>query len=120
MDNNLLLGIWRCLLPVPRAIWQKQVRGDAPLDFMSADHHRVRNFVVAEIPRCRQPLSPEYIAQALQLSVARVIAILDDLEQHMTFVFRNELGAVVWAYPVTAERTPHRVTFSTGEQVCAA
>jgi hypothetical protein len=38
----------------------------------------------------------------------------------MTFLFRNEQGAVAWAYPVTVDRTPHYVTFSTGEQVYAA
>ncbi|OGO41196.1 MAG: hypothetical protein A2Z04_05735 [Chloroflexi bacterium RBG_16_57_9] len=27
---------------------------------------------------------------------------------------------VVWAYPVTVARTPHHLTFSTGEQVYAA
>jgi hypothetical protein len=38
----------------------------------------------------------------------------------MTFLFRNEHGAVEWAYPVTAARTPHRVAFSTGERINAA
>jgi hypothetical protein len=38
----------------------------------------------------------------------------------MTFVCRNAQGAVVWAYPVTVEPTPHRATFSTGEELYAA
>ena len=38
----------------------------------------------------------------------------------MTFLFRNSQGAVTWAYPVTVEPTPHRVAFSTGEEVYAA
>jgi hypothetical protein len=38
----------------------------------------------------------------------------------MTFVFRNGQGAVVWAYPVTVERTPHHLVFGSGEQVYAA
>jgi hypothetical protein len=49
-----------------------------------------------------------------------VNAILDDLEKHMTFLFRNQAGEVVWAYPVTVEKTPHRVTFDTGETIYAA
>jgi hypothetical protein len=49
-----------------------------------------------------------------------VNAILDELEKHMTFLFRDEQGAVAWAYPVTVDRTPHHVTFDTGEQVYAA
>jgi hypothetical protein len=52
--------------------------------------------------------------------LTQVTDILDELEQHMTFLFRNEYGAVAWAYPVTVERTPHHMTFSTGEQVHAA
>jgi hypothetical protein len=52
--------------------------------------------------------------------VERVVTILEDLERHMTFLFRNEQGEVVWAYPVTAETTRHLVTLSTGERVCAA
>jgi hypothetical protein len=120
MDDSLLLGLWRCTLPLPRAIWQRQVRGDAHLEFMTEAHHRVRNYVVIELPRAGEPLSPARIAQALDLPLAHVVGILDELEQHMTFLFRNGEGAVFWAYPVTVERTPHHVTFSTGEQVYAA
>ena len=93
---------------------------DRDLDFMSVDHHRVRNFCVTELPRAGKPLTPEYIAQALGLPVERVVPMLDELERHMTFLFRNAEGAVTWAYPVTVDVTPHRVTFSTGEQVYAA
>lgn len=120
MDDSLLLGLWRCTLPVPRAVWQKLVRGNAQLDFMSNEHHRVRNWVVQELPRIGKPLSPELIAQELTLPPAQVTDILDELEQRMTFLFRNEHGAVMWAYPVTVEHTPHHLTFSTGEQVYAA
>ena len=87
---------------------------------MSEEHHRVRDFVVRELPRVGAPLTPEFIAQQLGLSLVRVVALLDELEQNMTYLFRNEEGAVAWAYPVTVDRTPHRVTFSSGEQVYAA
>jgi hypothetical protein len=125
MNNNLLLGIWRHMLRVPRCLWQKQVssnaqQNDTRLSFMQADHHLVRNFVVRELPRVSAPLSPEIIALKLNLPIDRVITILDDLEKHMTFLFRNEDGAVIWAYPVTVAHTPHKVTFSTGEQLYAA
>jgi hypothetical protein len=125
MNNSLLLGIWRYMLRVPRRLWQKQVssnarHNDAQLSFMQADHHLVRNFVVRDLPRVSAPLSPEIIALKLNLPIDRVITILDDLEKHMTFLFRNEDGAVVWAYPVTVARTPHKVTFTSGEQLYAA
>jgi hypothetical protein len=120
MNESIFLGMGRHMLPVPRLIWQRQLHSAAHLDFMSQDHHRVRNLVVCELPRAGKPLAPEFIAQALGLPADQVVSILDDLERHMTFLFRNEQGAVVWAYPVTVEPTPHRVTFSTGEHVYAA
>jgi hypothetical protein len=120
MNDSLLLGVGRFMLPLPRAMWQRQVRGGAHLGFMSEEHHRVRNFVVRELPRLGEPLSPELIAQELDLDPGRVIAILDELERRMTFLFRNEQGAVAWAYPVTADHTPHCVNFGTGEQIYAA
>lgn len=120
MDDSLPLGLWHRTLPVPRVIWHRLVRGDAHLGFMSEDHHRVRNFVVRRLPRVGTPLAPETIAQALNLSPSYVTEILDELEQHMTFLFRNEQGAVAWAYPVTTDHTPHQVTLSTGEEIYAA
>ena len=79
-----------------------------------------RNFVVRELPNAGEPLSPEFIAQELDLPVSRVNLILEELEKHLTFLFRNKQGAVTWAYPVTVDRTPHHVTFNTGEQIYAA
>ena len=38
----------------------------------------------------------------------------------MTFLFRDNHGRVVWAYPVTVEKTPHHVRFDTGEELYAA
>jgi len=125
MSKSLLLGLGRTMLPIPRMIWQGQVSQNARqtergLAFMSREHHRVRDFAVRELPRIGAPLAPELIAERLHLSVDQVKVILDELEQRMTFLFRDRQGSVMWAYPVTVDRTPHRVTFSTGEQVYAA
>ncbi len=87
---------------------------------MSSDHHRVRDFAVRELPRHGSPLSPELIARELELPATRVQAVLDELERRLTFLLRDAAGAVVWAYPVSAEETPHRVSFSTGERGFAA
>jgi hypothetical protein len=86
------------------------------LGFMSDDHHRVRDFVVLELPRAGAPLAPQAIAEALDLPIDRVGSILDELERHLTFLFRNERGEVSWAYPVTVDETPHRAVFSSGEE----
>ena len=123
--NTVLQGIGKILLPIPAFLWQRRVRHGsqqtgAHLAFMSDDHHRVRDFVVLELPRLQQPISPARIAQALDLPLAQVQVILEDLERHLTFLFRDEAGDVAWAYPVTAVPTPHRVLFSSGEQIYAA
>jgi hypothetical protein len=125
VNDKLLLAVWRYLVPVPRRIWQGQVRQEADLSdgrlgFMTDEHHLVRDFVVRELPRVGEPLAPDLIAQALGLPLAQVVAILDELEKHKTFLYRNPQGAVTWAYPVTVDVTPHHVTLSTGEQVYAA
>jgi hypothetical protein len=125
MNKSLLLGVWRFLLHIPRPIWQQEVARSArasekSLAFMTPNHHKVRDFVVRELPRLGKPIPPETIAKSLNMELEQVLPILDELERNMTFLYRNEQGAVTWAYPVTVEQTPHRITFSTGEQIYAA
>ena len=125
MTNSILLGVGRHLIPVPGMIWQRQIakRGrDArsSLAFMTTDHQRVRDFVVREMPRVRKPLSPELIAESLTLPPKQVERLLNELEQRLLFLFRNEQGEVVWAYPVTIDDTPHQVLFNTGKEANAA
>jgi hypothetical protein len=118
-------GIWRIMLSIPPSLWEKQIakarkRVRRERGFMSEEHRRVHHHVVRELPRLGEPFSAESIAEQVGLSLDQVENILKDLEEHMTFLFRNREGAVVWAYPVTVEPTPHHVTFSTGEQLYAA
>jgi hypothetical protein len=125
MDGKLLVGLWRIMIPVPRALWQGMImqevgKTEKRLDFMTREHRMVHHFVVRELPRVGGPVSPEFVAQGVGLPIERVNGILGELEAAMTFLFRNEQGAVSWAYPVTADETPHRVTFGTGEQASAA
>jgi hypothetical protein len=125
MTSKLWMGIGRNMLPVPGFLWKRRVRtaanhARASLAFMSEEHHLVREFAVRELPSTGKPMPPELIAGELNLPVERVVVILDDLEKHMTFVCRDEHGAVKWAYPVTAYKTPHQVTFSTGERLYSA
>jgi hypothetical protein len=106
-------------------MWQKQIatharKVEVGLRFLSKEHHLIRNFAVTQLPRDGRPLSPERIAQKLSLPVSRVNLVLEDLEKRRFFLFRNEAGKVAWAYPVTADSTPHQVSFSTGEQIYAA
>ncbi|MGH9321910.1 MAG: hypothetical protein ACRD21_16930 [Vicinamibacteria bacterium] len=90
------------------------------LAFMTGEHHRVRDFVVTELPRGAAAVPPEVIAAKTSIAPARVAAILDELEAHRFFLVRDCEGRVSWAFPVTSEMTPHRVELSTGEPVYAA
>ncbi|UCF84817.1 MAG: hypothetical protein JSV50_04085 [Desulfobacteraceae bacterium] len=125
MSNKLMSGIWHYMLTIPPFLWEKQIlkakkRIETELDFMSDEHRMVHHCVVKDLPRVGEPLSPEFVANKLDLATDRVTSVFNELEEHMTFLFRNSEGAVVWAYPVTVEETPHHVTFSTGEQLYAA
>ncbi len=125
MKDVILIGRQERILEAPAEHLLKHLAGiqspSARLNFMTGDHHLVRYFVVRELPRNQgRPLSPQDISSRLRLSLSRVISILDDLEQHLFFLVRNEAGEVSWAFPVTAEITPHRVRFSSGERIFAA
>jgi hypothetical protein len=121
MGDSLLLGLGRYMIPIPRMLWERVVKAEARktragLSFMSEDHHRVRDFAVLELARSGAPLAPETIAESLDLPVPRVVSILEELEKHLTFVFRGDQRVVTWAYPVTVDQTPHRARFNTGEE----
>ena len=125
MDNRIMLGMWRYMLNVPPFLMAKQREKGrkkmlANLAFMTPEHRRVHHYAVRELPVAGKPLPAAVIAGSTGMEEARVVKILDDLQEHMTFLFRNPEGEVIWAYPVTVEKTLHRITFSTGEQIYAA
>ena len=125
MRNTILLGRGRQIIELPWEQWAKHLdeateHGEARLSFMTEAHHQVRYFVVREMPYIGRPIKPTLISEELKLPMAEVNTILDDLEQNLFFLFRNQQGAVAWAYPVTVDETPHHLTFDTGEQLYAA
>lgn len=125
MTNKLLIGFWRTIVGVPPILWQKQIerarqKVKKSTRFMSPEHRLVHHYVVRELPRVGGPVSAERVARDLALGVERTIEILRELEKRLTFLYRNEQGQVLWAYPVTAEKTPHRITFDSGERLYAA
>jgi hypothetical protein len=125
MKNTVLLGHGHEMMEISREDWQTALaqapsRFQERMKFMSAEHHLVRNFVVHELPVAGKPLSSDFIAGRLNLPLSRVQNILDELEKNLTFIFRNNQGEVLWAYPVTVAPTPHQIIFDTGEQLYAA
>jgi len=123
--DRVLLGFKRHMIPVPWWLFQRLARRQAVQSrraFGGLDDHqrRVHHYVVRELPRLAQPMSPETIASALDMPIAQVIAILGELERRMLFLFRPGGHDVEWAYPITVANTPHHVVFSTGERINAA
>jgi hypothetical protein len=125
MSETVLTGRGRQIESMPHGEWEAQLSKvpegmKTRLSFMTGQHHRVRYLVVRELPRAGKPIAPEVIASRLMLSVSSVNAILAELEEKLFFLVRNESGHVAWAYPVTADETPHRLVFSTGERISGA
>jgi hypothetical protein len=125
MKNRLMLGLWRFIINVPPILWEKQIakekrKFEKEHGSLSEECRTIHHFVVRELPANGRPLSPESISDRLGISIDRVVAALDDLEKRMTFLYRSNSGDVIWAYPVTVAKTPHRVTINTGEKVFAA
>lgn len=125
MDSDVRIVSQGALTSIPTVEWKQLVlaaieRGRKRLDFMSDEHHAIRRSAVTELVRTRQPITPETFSQQLGISTSRTDEILDDLERNLFFLVRNEEGAVSWAFPVTTDRTPHKLTFSTGERLYGA
>ena len=120
-----MLGLWRYIIQVPPFLWEKGIaKGKRKFEkehgSLSEEKRLIHHFVVRELPYAGKPLSPELISNKLGPPIDGVKTALDYLEKRMTFLYRNKNGEVVWAYPVTVDKTPHRITFSTGEQLYAA
>ena len=125
MSARILRGAGREILSAPddefmQAIYKTPARMTARLAFMTRQHHLVRDFVVRELPQQRGPLPPARIAQTTGLELREVTRILAELERNLFFLVRDAAGSVAWAFPVTTARTPHRLTFSTGEKIFGA
>lgn len=125
MREKILVGRGKRISSITRSDWEQEL-GEAPeftrkrLEFMSPDHHAVRNFVVRELPRFGNPISIGHISLALRLPRARISQIVEDLERNLFFLARRDSLEVSWAFPVTAEQTGHHLVFSTGERLDAA
>jgi hypothetical protein len=125
MADTILIGRGDSIEGVRLRDWEREL-SSAPehiarrLEFMSPDHHLVRNFVVRELPRMGRPVLLSEISDALHLSRNRTTSIVEDLEKNLFFLVRGDGAEVSWAFPVTADETGHHLVFSTGERLDAA
>ena len=126
MAETLLVGAGDRLERTPAAEWREHVRGarhhmESRLRILTPDHQRVRYFAVSGLFSSHgRPLEVEFIARELELALDRVVSLLDDLERGLFFLVRDRGGRVNWAFPVTAERTPHQLRFASGERLSGA
>ncbi len=77
MEEKILMAHGDRITEISRKDWEEGLAAvpehvAAGLAFMTDEHHRVRNFVVRELPRVGSPLTPEFIARSLSLIVAHV------------------------------------------------
>ena len=124
MFERVLLGIGRRMVPVPEWLFRPMVERDArkmaKRPALEPDERRVQHFAVREIPRRGEAIAPEVFAGELELPLEEVHRILDELERRMTYLCRRGTEDVVWAYPVTAEKTPHQLRIDGGAAFSAA
>ena len=125
MEEKILLGRDREILEIPQAAWKQELaqipqHSQTRLNFMTDTHHQIRNFVVKEMGIKQKPIEPELISSKLDIPLERVNFLLEDLESKLFFLVRNEKGAVAWAYPITVETTPHKLSFTSGERLYGA
>ena len=125
MKEHVLLGTGDNFLEIPSETWKKHVEqaiSEIPklLSFMTKEHHLVRQFVVRELPRIAKPISAELLSNELNMSLSKTNEIIEDLERNLFFLVSNDQGNISWAFPVTVDKTPHELTFSTGERLNAA
>jgi hypothetical protein len=125
MEEKILLGREQKILEIPQATCKQHLaripqHSQSRLDFMTDVHHQIRCFVVKEMANRQKPIEPDFISDRLNVPLERVNSILEELERHLFFLVRNEQGEVAWAFPVTVETTPHRLSFASGERLYGA
>jgi hypothetical protein len=125
MSGTILVGTGGEIRRVPDDAFIQSIKGlparmTSRLAFMTSDHHVVRDFVVRKMPEKRRPISPREIANGTGLDFEKVSVLLSDLERNLFFLVRDPDGNVSWAFPVTTSITPHKLTFSTGENIFGA
>ena len=125
MEEKILLGRDREILEIPQATWKQELaqipqHSQTRLNFMTDTHHQIRYFVVKEMVIRQKPIEPELISEKLNIPLERVNLLLEELERKLFFLVRNEQDAVAWAYPITVETTPQKLSFASGERIYGA
>ena len=120
-NDTILVGGGKGFETVPDAEWKAHLahlpaRFAKRLEFMTRSHRAIRELAVRELPRENErTLKADRVAATLGLPLPQVVNILDDLERNLFFLVRDSHGDIAWAFPVSAERTPHQLKFDSRE-----
>ena len=119
------IGIRNKTLPIPFFIIKRLITTGANKiknkeQQFSHEKRSLQHFIVKELPNIGKSMSLAFLARALNMPRDKVQSIVEVLEKKKIFIYRYKSDSINWAYPITVDKTPHHVTFSTGEQVYAA
>ncbi len=125
LQGHVRIGFWKITLPIPSFLIKKMMSAGVKgarrkVQQFSDIKQKIHHFAVRELPKLGEPISLKYIARELDLPIETVDTVVDELEREKTFLFRYNSSHINWAYPVTTDKTPHHITFSTGERIHAA
>jgi hypothetical protein len=118
--RTLLHGEKDRITPIPEAGWMEELLASPAhiarrLEFMPPDHRRIRNLAVTRIAAGKGPVRVDWLVARLAMTPTEVEARLDELERGLFFVVRDSRGHVNWAFPFSAEETPHVVDLGRAE-----
>ena len=125
LSKKAFMGIWRFMIPLPGFMIRRDVKQMVnaicrkTVD-VSEEERKIQHFVVMTMTDTNEPVTAEHIAEKLDMPLDRVKEIVDKLEKMKVFFYRYDSEGINWAYPVTSESRPFKMTFSTGEQFTAA
>ncbi len=124
--SSVLIGHGKGFERMDEEAWKQAVAGAVAhmpkrLAFMTPAHHRVRNSAVRGLPgNGGRPLSMTEVAAAAGVPEEATRQIAAELERNLFFVVRQDDDHISWAFPVTADQTPHEVILGTGERIYGA
>lgn len=125
LKRKAFIGIWRFLFPLPTALVNHDVTGFANAvcrrnRTLSEEERRVHHFVVSTMADTNEAVSAQMISEKLDISLEKVLSIIEKLEGLKVYFYRYENPAINWAYPVTTDDNLYDMTFSSGKKFNAA
>ncbi len=113
------------LVALPEPAWWAELERHLPAvrrrhEALPALHREVRRAAVRLLVATGRPVPATALAREVGAAVGEVEAALSDLERGLFFLVRDGRGEVSWAFPVTADVTPHALAFASGERLYGA